>query len=418
MRIQSIPREWPRQINDILDKLSGRTSEAVSLGSLLKDSSKNLDEIYSECVEIGNPNTAISEAHGHLRIALRNLVSLTHDIEIVKKVDRVLRDANIDLSDLVPTRQIDYGFGNRIKIEQNSAAEIHNSHVDKCLTVERGHMGITVPLSVEELGLEYDISIGLTIALQQLPGPTESMTRFVVDLPSICEAGRLNRVMQGLLLEEVRSETLKYEGILHLPRIPDLNIGFIDYCAGELDGLARIHGLIRKRSRKKIGKITKLPEWADSAVKFTNEILEDETVKLIRQAGLRPTSRLRYVGNNEFQIGCSLTKNYTKRVGCTDFGIVVTIRLVLRIKLSIGFSNYLVIETRVHDKNVKVKMKPRVIGWVLDKYLNLGANILKDKLPHFQQKQYASLPSAKRAAVSSNKNSVTIFMSTRNTFGQ
>jgi len=418
MHRDAIPPEWGSKVNAILNRLSDRQSEVAQYQHSLTECLESLRSISEKTNKLGSPNEGYSTAHNLLRQSLRPLVAMTHDIEIVRTVKRLISDSNIDLESLVPTREIDYGFGNKIKITQKSRAELKLTHVKDCLTVEQGHLGLLVPLEVEEFNINYDISVGLTLALQQFPGPQEYMSRFIVSLPSFCESGELNKEMQTLMLEEIRPDISKYEGVIDLPRIPNFNIGFIDYYAGEFDQYARVYGLVRKRPRKKIRKIQNLPDWADSAVKITSDLLEDKVSQIIRQNGFTVRGKMSFVGNNVYQIRCGMKQDHTKKVGCTKFGIVIDIKVTLRMRLSIRSGNILLVDTDVHSNKVDIKMKPRVLGWLFDKYLDIGERILERKAPKFRDQQNIFLPSAKRASVSAMPDAVVIYMSTRRLFTQ
>jgi hypothetical protein len=402
--------------NQILVHLEQRTEEASQWSTVAARLVDTAESVNHGVSELGQAAKGLSAAHEPFRKALNYCTALTHDIEIVRRETRVLADSRIDLGRVFEPREIDFGLGNRIRVEQDGNAEMRHAHGAPCLVTEDGHVTLDVPIRVEDFGRIHEARVNASVGLSQPPGRGERVAKFITRGPHFCPAGDISPEFQALVRKEVGKALERIERPVSVPKMPDLGFGDVDFYAPMFGELVRIHGAIRKRSRQTVPLANALPDWADTGLKIVPELIVSKVQSEITRHNLRVTSGPLYRGNNAFDIGARMYFSYRSKIGFISYGADVYGDAVIRTQVRIENRNILVVDSWDIDRRVRVELKPD-LGWLLDWLEREMEKRLTRLLPKLQRSQKFPLFSARRAEVDISSERFMVYMQTRRLFG-
>ncbi|MFC1672748.1 hypothetical protein ACFL12_01225 [Pseudomonadota bacterium] len=365
---------------------------------------------------LGQARQGLSAAHAPFRAALSRCTAITHDIEIVRRMSRVLEESDIDLTDIFDERFINHGLGNQITVKQDGDAVVRYDHTDSCLVTEYGHATIDVPLKIEDFGHAYKARVNASIGLSQPPERGERVFKTVTRGPHFCPAGDMPKEFQALVSEDVSDKVKTYEGPISMPQLPDFGLGDVDYYAPMFSDLVRVHGSVRKRSRTPSPAVASLPDWADTGIKIVPELIIAGVQSQISRNGLTINGGPWYRGKNAFDIAASMHFSYRDKIGCITYGADVYGDVVIRTQARIEHRNILILDTWDISNNVRVDLKPS-LGWLNDWLERRMEDMLASRIPRIRHKKTIPLLSARRAEVDVSAERFMVYMQTRRLFG-
>lgn len=400
-------------IQKIKDRINERVMETHSLASRIGVLSGDIEHIESDLITQGNAVGGYSVNADEFDASLRKLVSLGHDIEVVLREKTWLTRAGIDLVKLFDPIEQNLKLGLGFRLEQDGPARIIHSAENNCLFAQAGGAAVDIPIKLTRPGAVEQGRINANLGLRNPSGRRDRFERFISRGTHACPPGTFTRTVRLAISEHVGSIVSKSAGPLPMIDLPQLPIGQPAYYAGRFGDLISLPATVRKRPRFAVLPLSSLPDWADAALKLVPITIVRYIEDRIRQAGADPQGGFFVSSKNSFDINARKIENHTRRIGCVDFGIVVTVDLKLRCQLQIDSENNLIVTVRDIDRRFDVKIEPRFIGWLFDEFMNVAERIAEAILRIVNISEPYKLSGIKRAEIEINQDRFVLYLKTR-----
>jgi hypothetical protein len=396
-------------VTDILDRIDERARDTQSWADHCTRFANELAVVTNDLRATGDATGLWHHISSALRLALQRLVGLGHDLELVLVERVLLARSGLSLDRLFDPYE---SFGGAVKFEQDGTASVVHRSGPDCLVSAPGEAAIDVPIVLTRPGATLRGRINATLALATPPGSRGSYERLLTRGAHFCPGSEFSSAEQMLILGQVGPALELVVGPLPLPALPNLPLGRPAFYAGQMGELVSLPATIRKRTRRYVAPLASIPAWADAALKLVPDALIRYIGEEVRKNGASivagPTYHL-----GGFDITVRRQDNYTRRVGCVDFGIVVTITIVLQCSLSVDAVPQFIIRILDIGRDINVDIKPDVLTDILEHFTNIAIDFVEGFLRLVNRELTFPLHGVERAEVDVSADRIVLNLKTR-----
>jgi hypothetical protein len=367
------------------DVEAGITSCNTSVGTLVVAAAdeRNAAADFSGATEIATDRRGRS----YLCIQLAqdsqtDLVSLYHDIELVADWGWILDRAGIDPSRVFEPVSGDYGGGAGYRFEQTARLEILSSPGADTDVTPSGQAAFGVPVDVELLNNKSAGRLAFSVDLTTEGAQPAIIRPRIGHPPRLSSHQSLAQRIRTIVEDRAAMEIQRGLGdaVLVTPLLDILPQQPSFWCAWH-DGLIRIGGRVRPRTRGRRDFIQALPVDFPVAVRFDFEILAENIRQKISEQGAQLFSGPTVVSDKVFVFVAGGSERRSLKIGCDVASATVTVKQNFRGEIKIRNNILVLIDVDpVGAPNVDVSIRPR-IPLLTDWAEGIVKDIVDDKIP-------------------------------------
>lgn len=403
----------------IFAALGNRAAETADLANAARGVADTAQAMRDYLLALGRADKGYAVPHDFLGQALLTCVHLAQDIEVVNKIETVLDRAGIDQSNVIDERTIDYGVGNVIRIAQDGPAEVLDQSDTPCTVAPAGQIALRVPVVFQSFGSTSNIGLTVSLALDKLSISNDVIAHRVSRKLHLCPEATLDDVFEDLIINEASSEVDDLNGVITLPRLPNLQFGRPHLFAPHFNQGLQQPFFLRRRGRSRFGPfpVERVPGWADTAMRIHPEILLSYIDGEIRRANPRAgrSGPPRYIDGN----AVDATIIYRDNGSVVDCGVRIgwdlTVTLVVRTFVTVS-GNQLTFRTITVSDRYDIRIRPRVLGWLFRDLERLAGRIIDAVANGITNTSRIRVPTARRLQAELSAEHLALFMQTRSTF--